>query len=103
MFSAYYLKYILLSGETLFEAGYDKFSAGEPNNSSDGEYCGAIYRSGQLNDLWCDRRYAFICEKSIDYPLLCDPEGNVAGSANFEADRRSDSQAVGPRLYSPFP
>ncbi|XP_035441999.2 uncharacterized protein LOC118270504 [Spodoptera frugiperda] len=60
-----------IHGKTLDEAGYSKFSLGEPNNSKPGERCGSIYRSGLLNDLWCDRPAPFICEKSPDHPPVC--------------------------------
>ncbi|KAJ8709534.1 hypothetical protein PYW08_009538 [Mythimna loreyi] len=60
-----------IHGDTLAEAGYDKFKSGEPNNSPPGEDCGAIYREGTLNDLWCDKPAPFICEKSPDFPLVC--------------------------------
>ncbi|XP_045771387.1 macrophage mannose receptor 1-like isoform X1 [Maniola jurtina] len=64
-------EYLTIEGQTLEEAGYAKFSGGEPNNATTGEYCGAVYRSGLLDDLWCENAYAFICEKSPD-SLLCD-------------------------------
>ncbi|XP_075986756.1 C-type lectin domain family 4 member E-like [Anticarsia gemmatalis] len=61
-----------IHGQTLTEAGYDKFSPGEPTNATTGEYCGSIYRTALFNDLWCQNHYAFICEKKPDYPPLCD-------------------------------
>ncbi|CAB3222948.1 unnamed protein product [Arctia plantaginis] len=64
-----------IHGQTLNEAGYARFSPGEPNNSTTGEYCGAIYRTAYLNDLWCENEYAFICEKSKNYPSVCDSTG----------------------------
>ncbi|KAJ8715424.1 hypothetical protein PYW07_009906 [Mythimna separata] len=66
-----------IHGETLSEAGYDNFRKGEPNNSPPGEYCLSIYRDAKLNDLWCDREAAFICEKSPDYPPVCEEEDLV--------------------------
>ncbi|XP_028177458.1 macrophage mannose receptor 1-like [Ostrinia furnacalis] len=62
-----------IQGQTLKEAGYDKFSPGEPNNATTGEFCGAVYRSAMFDDLWCENQYAFICEKSPD-SLMCDDE-----------------------------
>ncbi|XP_064071880.1 macrophage mannose receptor 1-like [Vanessa tameamea] len=56
-------EYLTIEGQTLKEAGYDLFSPGEPNNSTTGEYCGSVYRTALLNDLWCENSYAFICEK----------------------------------------
>ncbi|KOB78576.1 C-type lectin 10 [Operophtera brumata] len=61
-----------ISGETLKQAGFDRFRDGEPNNSThartgdDGEYCGSIVRSGNLNDVWCKVHIPFICEKKPD-------------------------------------
>ncbi|XP_004922068.1 macrophage mannose receptor 1 [Bombyx mori] len=56
-------EWLTINGERLQEAGYEKWSGGEPNNSSNGEYCGSIYRSALFNDLWCERPAPFICEK----------------------------------------
>ncbi|XP_013169530.1 PREDICTED: macrophage mannose receptor 1-like [Papilio xuthus] len=64
-------EWLTIHGETLQEAGYAKFSGGEPNNATTGEYCGAVYRTALLDDLWCENKYAFICEKNPD-SLLCD-------------------------------
>ncbi|KAJ8709530.1 hypothetical protein PYW08_009534 [Mythimna loreyi] len=60
-----------IHGQTLTEAGYDKFGPGNPDNSGHGQYCGAIFRSGQLDDMFCDKVAAFICEKSPDYNAAC--------------------------------
>lgn len=57
---------ILFLGSSLTEAGYDHFSEGQPDNTSSGQYCGGMFRSGRLNDVWCHRRGPFICEKSPD-------------------------------------
>ncbi|CAH2238339.1 jg21673, partial [Pararge aegeria aegeria] len=64
-------EFLTIEGQTLEEAGYAKFSGGEPNNATTGEYCGAVYRSALLDDLWCENKYAFICEMSPD-SLLCE-------------------------------
>ncbi|XP_075986353.1 macrophage mannose receptor 1-like [Anticarsia gemmatalis] len=61
-----------LEGQTIQEAGFTSFSGGEPNNATEGEYCGSIYRNGLMNDLWCTKHFAFICEKSPTYPPVCD-------------------------------
>ncbi|CAH1641632.1 unnamed protein product [Spodoptera littoralis] len=60
-----------INGQTLVEAGYNKFSGGEPNNVTTGESCGAIYRNGLLNDLLCELSVPFICEKNPKYPPVC--------------------------------
>ncbi|KOB52100.1 C-type lectin 21, partial [Operophtera brumata] len=59
------------NGETLNQAGFDRFESGEPSNTTkrtgdDGEYCGSILRTGNLNDVWCDVNIPFICEKRPD-------------------------------------
>ncbi|XP_041978384.1 C-type mannose receptor 2-like [Aricia agestis] len=66
-------EWLTIEGQTLEEAGYAKFSGGEPNNSTTGEFCGSIYRNGMFDDLWCENKYAFICEKSPD-SLLCEDD-----------------------------
>ncbi|XP_049868659.1 macrophage mannose receptor 1-like isoform X2 [Pectinophora gossypiella] len=61
--------WLTIHGQTLKEAGYNSWSPGEPNNVTTaqtgwvGEYCGSIYTSGLLNDIWCDYAVGFICEK----------------------------------------
>ncbi|XP_023949387.1 macrophage mannose receptor 1 [Bicyclus anynana] len=64
-------EFLTIEGKTLKDAGYAKFSGGEPNNATTGEFCGAIYRSALFDDLWCENPYAFICEKKPD-SLVCD-------------------------------
>nr|QWY13103.1 IML6 [Mythimna separata] len=64
-----------IHGQTLSEAGFSKFNAGEPNGAHVGEFCGSIHRSGLLNDLLCDTPCVFICEKSPDYPAVCRIDG----------------------------
>uniref|UniRef100_A0A2A4J280 C-type lectin domain-containing protein n=1 Tax=Heliothis virescens TaxID=7102 RepID=A0A2A4J280_HELVI len=77
-----------IHGEKLSEAGYDKFSGGEPNNATTGEHCGSIYRSALLNDLWCDKPAAFICEKDPEYPPVCQPSTDE----EIEIDKRFNNQ-----------
>ncbi|CAH0719669.1 unnamed protein product, partial [Brenthis ino] len=64
-------EFLTIQGQTLTEAGYAKFAPGEPNNSTTGEFCGAVYRNGMFDDLWCENRYAFICEKD-PLNLVCE-------------------------------
>lgn len=52
-------------GETLSEAGYDRWASGEPNNMSQphGELCAGMHRNGGFVDIPCDTTiYPFICE-----------------------------------------
>ncbi|KAJ8709543.1 hypothetical protein PYW08_009547 [Mythimna loreyi] len=58
-------------GETLMEAGYVKFSSGEPNDWTPGENCGGMFRTGLLIDVWCNKPAGFICEKSPGFSLAC--------------------------------
>ncbi|CAK1546904.1 unnamed protein product [Leptosia nina] len=55
-----------IHGQSIEEAGYNKFSGGQPDGAQPGEYCGGIFRNGLLDDAWCHERMAFICEKSVD-------------------------------------
>ncbi|XP_026323037.1 hemolymph lipopolysaccharide-binding protein [Hyposmocoma kahamanoa] len=65
-------EWVTIHGDTLIDAGYSKFSGGEPNNLST-EFCGGLFRSGYLDDFWCHRRGQFICEKDPEF-LTCDEE-----------------------------
>ncbi|KAI8435523.1 hypothetical protein MSG28_003819 [Choristoneura fumiferana] len=63
--------WLTIHSQTLQEAGYDKWTSGEPANITDtkhknGQYCGAVRRPGTLNDVWCDLPTPFICEKAPD-------------------------------------
>ncbi|CAG9783970.1 unnamed protein product [Diatraea saccharalis] len=52
--------------ETLEQAGYSTWADNEPNNSSNDENCGTLFKNdGKLNDVTCSHLYAFICEKEI--------------------------------------
>ncbi|KAJ8709549.1 hypothetical protein PYW08_009553 [Mythimna loreyi] len=64
------LEWKTVHGQTLKEAGYNKFSPGEPNGE-DTEFCGCIFRSGLLCNVWCNKEFTFICEKSPNYPGVC--------------------------------
>ena len=60
-----YLIEFLFSGQTLTEAGYNKFAAGEPNNLPPDQFCGGIYvASALLVDIYCDKTFGFFCEKN---------------------------------------
>ncbi|CAH0751162.1 unnamed protein product [Diatraea saccharalis] len=56
-----------IHGQSLAEAGFSTFDKGQPNNDKtydNGSFCGAISRTGLLNDVWCNGALlAFICEK----------------------------------------
>nr|QWY13115.1 IML18 [Mythimna separata] len=57
-------------GQTLSEAGYSRWNSGEPT-TTEGEFCGSLWRNGYLNDVWCDKNFSFICEKDPQYPGVC--------------------------------
>ncbi|XP_068631985.1 C-type mannose receptor 2-like [Battus philenor] len=61
-----------IQGQSIQETGYTTFENGQPDNAPNGEYCGSIFRSGKLNDLWCYRNAPFICEKETDSLLVND-------------------------------
>nr|AQY54442.1 immulectin 6 [Hepialus xiaojinensis] len=42
-----------------------KFSGGEPNDFAPGERCGAMYRNGLFDDIWCNRPNIFACERPL--------------------------------------
>lgn len=81
-FSTSQTLYTLISGETLEEAGFAKFQNGQPSNSTPGEYCGAVYRNSEFNDVPCDAFFAFICEKSPHYPETCESD-DLDRQANY--------------------
>ncbi|XP_022121564.2 macrophage mannose receptor 1 [Pieris rapae] len=66
-------EWLTINSQTLQEAGYSNFADGEPNNATTGEFCGAIYRNGRFNDLLCENRYVFLCEKDPE-SFMCEQE-----------------------------
>ncbi|XP_047987766.1 hemolymph lipopolysaccharide-binding protein-like [Leguminivora glycinivorella] len=55
-------KWVTINGETLAEAGFNRWAANEPNNSRGEEDCGSI-RGGLHNDLFCNNYpVPYICE-----------------------------------------
>ncbi|XP_072932310.1 C-type mannose receptor 2-like isoform X2 [Epargyreus clarus] len=68
-------EWLTIEGRTLHDSGFHKFSGGEPNNATTGEFCGGVYRNGMFDDIWCENKYAFICEKSPS-SLLCPDDEN---------------------------
>ncbi|XP_047995246.1 hemolymph lipopolysaccharide-binding protein-like isoform X2 [Leguminivora glycinivorella] len=63
--------WMTIHGQTLKQAGYDKWSGGQPDNAT-AQFCGAMFNNGQLDDVWCDRPCPFICEKKPDSLLTED-------------------------------
>ncbi|CAH0398104.1 unnamed protein product [Chilo suppressalis] len=56
-----------VQGESLEKAGYSTFANGQPDNHKayeNGSLCGGVYRTGVLDDVWCNSAsFPFICEK----------------------------------------
>ncbi|RVE40790.1 hypothetical protein evm_014558 [Chilo suppressalis] len=66
-----------VQGESLQKAGYSTFENGQPDNHKayeNGSLCGGVFRSGHLDDVWCNSAsFPFICEKK---PGSLIPEDN---------------------------
>lgn len=59
-------KYVTVDGRSLKQAGYEKWAKGEPNNAlGHDEDCGSMNNIGLLNDIFCSKKYAFVCELDI--------------------------------------
>ncbi|KOB78578.1 Lectin 1 putative immunolectin, partial [Operophtera brumata] len=62
--------WITIHGQTLKEAGFERWQSGEPNNASQpvGELCGVMYRgNGNFYDAPCYWPLAFICVSSYNF------------------------------------
>lgn len=72
----------------LDEAGYDKWSNGyenwgeQPDNEGDDEHCGSMFRDGTLNDINCDVKALFVCEKTLANP---DQKQNIIQTSTEES------------------
>lgn len=58
-------EYVTVDGKSLTESGFVEWSRTEPNNQNGwhSENCGSVRKTdGKLNDIYCDKKYAFICE-----------------------------------------
>ncbi|XP_038211903.1 secretory phospholipase A2 receptor-like [Zerene cesonia] len=56
-----------IHGQSLEDAGYFAFGENQPDqNQIASVKCGGLWRNGQLDDIWCDQRMTFICEKPVD-------------------------------------
>lgn len=52
---------LLFPDQTLQEAGYNRWSPGEPNGGST-ENCGVIFQNGLLGNYFCSLPLPFFCE-----------------------------------------
>ncbi|XP_077295203.1 macrophage mannose receptor 1-like [Arctopsyche grandis] len=60
--------HITIDGHYLSDTGYDKWAPNQPDNRNNVEHCGSMYRNGLLNDIGCNVKAMFVCEKQITYP-----------------------------------
>lgn len=61
-------QYITVDGTSLKEAGFEDWLSSNPSNRGGGydqEDCGAMWRSGELNDVPCPYVLSFVCEVPI--------------------------------------
>jgi len=56
-----------VSGVPLKDTGYEIWDINEPNNAGGNESCMSVKVTGGLNDISCDLKLAFMCEKEIDF------------------------------------
>ncbi|XP_075988383.1 macrophage mannose receptor 1-like [Anticarsia gemmatalis] len=63
--------WVSVDGQPIKDAGFPDFAEHQPDNSNNNEHCGALFRKGNLNDVNCDTRYYFICEKNPEYTTNC--------------------------------
>lgn len=61
--------FLIILGKYLADAGYNKWELGQPDNWRNEEHCGSMYRNGLLNDVACDVKAMFVCEKQIASPF----------------------------------
>ncbi|XP_068083929.1 uncharacterized protein [Anabrus simplex] len=97
--------YLTIFGEPLASLGFGRiWKAGEINNLwqndvNSGEDCGSVHRNGGLNDLFCEIRHSFFCEKELGlYP----PPGSVDNSASaFRSlqDEKKPPKGTKPRKH----
>ncbi|XP_026318382.1 secretory phospholipase A2 receptor-like [Hyposmocoma kahamanoa] len=80
-----------IHGQSLEQAGYSNWSPKQPDSSTHPnpggtkEYCGAMFRTGLLDDVWCDVQYPFICERNVpdtneEVAIYNSPNDQVEGS-----------------------
>ncbi|XP_072938031.1 secretory phospholipase A2 receptor-like [Epargyreus clarus] len=51
--------------DNLDESGFEKWLTGEPNHGAN-EFCGSFIRGEGYNDMQCDAKLPFVCEKKTD-------------------------------------
>ncbi|KDR10086.1 Hemolymph lipopolysaccharide-binding protein [Zootermopsis nevadensis] len=57
--------FITYTGVPLNETGYQVWAKNEPNNAGGDESCLSMTDTGGLNDAYCERKLAFMCEREL--------------------------------------
>lgn len=66
-------KHVTVDGRSLEEAGFAVWASGQPDDSTkkSEEDCGSISTGGKLNDVSCDKKFAFACELPVADEGVC--------------------------------
>lgn len=56
-------EWLTIEGKTLDQAGYDEWHFKLNNPTGSPQNCGTLTDNVDLNDVCCDHKYAFFCEK----------------------------------------
>lgn len=59
---------LFFTGTTLYEAGYTRWGIQQPDGG-DKERCGSMFYDGTLNDIACNQKCFFICERETQEDL----------------------------------
>jgi hypothetical protein len=54
-----------ITDQPLRETGYTVWDYSEPNNAGGNEDCLCVKKTGGLNDVGCDLKLAFVCEREL--------------------------------------
>ncbi|KAI5644079.1 lectin c-type domain-containing protein [Phthorimaea operculella] len=85
--------FMTVHGQTLKEAGFEKWAGGQPDNFPPGEFCGSVFRNAMLNDIWCTDTIPFICEM-VPWSLL--ENNRQSCEENIPIDIRSEQGTIRP-------
>ncbi|XP_053994777.1 hemolymph lipopolysaccharide-binding protein [Hylaeus volcanicus] len=58
-------EWITVTGESLEQAGYNKWEPNKPDNAGGNEHCGVLFSNGLIDDRSCDGSRSFVCEIDI--------------------------------------
>jgi len=77
-------EFLTIDGQTLDKAGYDVWAENQPDHFQGNEHCGSMFRDGKLNDIGCDIKALFYCEKVLKgNPTLVIPRNDFVNPARF--------------------